>query len=48
MMGWRSGWVTDPILELKRTEQLKIVGNGVCSQQAIGALRYLISINPNL
>lgn len=47
MMGWTNGWVTDPVLELKRTDQLRIIGNGVCSQQAEAALRFLMSINAN-
>ena len=32
MMGWPAGWVTD--LDIKRTAQLRILGNGVVPQQA--------------
>lgn len=39
MMGLPSGWVTD--LELSRTQQLKILGNGVVPQQAHYALEIL-------
>ena len=42
MMGWPAGWVTD--IGLTRRQQLQIVGNGVCSQQAAAALRYLLSV----
>jgi len=39
MMGLPSGWVTD--LNLSRSQQLKILGNGVVPQQAYYALELL-------
>lgn len=42
MMGWPAGWVTDPEIGLSRSEQLKAVGNGVCTLQAVAALRVLL------
>jgi DNA (cytosine-5)-methyltransferase 1 len=44
LMGWPEGWVTDPAIGISRNEQLKIVGNGVCPQQAAAALRYLLEV----
>lgn len=44
LMGWPAGWVTDPAIGISRNDQLRIVGNGVCSQQAVAALRYLLSV----
>jgi DNA (cytosine-5)-methyltransferase 1 len=44
MMGWPSQWVTDPAIGISRNDQLKIVGNGVCPQQAAAALRYLLEV----
>ena len=44
LMGWPAGWVTDPDLGISRNDQLRIVGNGVCTQQAIAALRYLLAV----
>ena len=44
MMGWPDGWVTDPAIDISRSNQLRIVGNGVCPQQAAAALRYLLSV----
>lgn len=44
MMGWPSGHVTDPAIGLSRNDQLRIVGNGVCPQQAQAAIRYLVGI----
>lgn len=41
MMGWPAGWVTD--LDLKRAEILKIIGNGVVTQQAYAALTDLVA-----
>ncbi len=38
MMGLPEGWVTDPVLGLSRTQQLKMLGNGVVTQQAVAAL----------
>jgi hypothetical protein len=45
MMGWPEGWVTDPEIGLPRTAQLKIIGNGVCPQQAYSAITELLSIH---
>lgn len=42
MMGLPEGWVTSPDLGLSRTQHLKIIGNGVCPQQAEFALETLI------
>ena len=39
MMGLPEGWVCD--LGLSRTAELKMLGNGVCPQQAALALRLL-------
>ena len=44
LMGWPAGWVTDPAIGISRNDQLRIVGNGVCTQQAIAALRYLLAV----
>lgn len=44
LMGWPPGWVTDPDIGISRNDQLRIVGNGVCPQQAAAALRYLLAI----
>lgn len=44
MLGWPAGWVTDPAIGISRNDQLRIVGNGVCPQQAVAALRFLIAI----
>jgi DNA (cytosine-5)-methyltransferase 1 len=44
LMGWPAGWVTDPDIGISRNDQLRIVGNGVCTQQAIAALRYLLAV----
>lgn len=43
MMGWPSGWVTDPAIGISRKSQLRIVGNGVVTLQAELALRILAS-----
>ena len=40
MMGLPEGWVTD--LALSRSQQLKILGNGVVPQQAYLALELLL------
>jgi DNA (cytosine-5)-methyltransferase 1 len=45
LMGWPQGWVTDPDIGISRNDQLKIVGNGVCPQQAAAALRYLLEVS---
>jgi len=44
MMGLPVGWVTD--CGLSRTQQLKILGNGVVPQQAFYALELLIGVSP--
>jgi DNA (cytosine-5)-methyltransferase 1 len=44
LMGWPDGWVTDPAIGISRNDQLRIVGNGVCPQQAAAALRYLLAV----
>ena len=44
LMGWPVGWVTDPDIGISRNNQLKIIGNGVCPQQATAALTYLLTI----
>jgi DNA (cytosine-5)-methyltransferase 1 len=44
LMGWPDGWVTDPAIGISRNDQLRIVGNGVCPQQAATALRYLLNV----
>jgi DNA (cytosine-5)-methyltransferase 1 len=44
LMGWPEGWVTDPAIGISRNDQLRIVGNGVCPQQAASALRYLLAV----
>jgi DNA (cytosine-5)-methyltransferase 1 len=41
MMGWPSGWVTDPAIGISRKSQLRIIGNGVMPHQADLALRLL-------
>ena len=40
MMGLPKGWVTDT--ELSRTQQLKMLGNGVVPQQAYHAIELLM------
>jgi DNA (cytosine-5)-methyltransferase 1 len=42
MMGWPQGWVTD--IGISRNDQLRIIGNGVCPQQAHAALTYLLTV----
>ena len=44
LMGWPDGWVTDPSIGISRNDQLRIVGNGVCPQQAVAALEYLLNV----
>lgn len=46
MMGLPAGWVTD--LGLSRTAQLRLIGNGVCPQQAEHAIRLLLDRAPTL
>jgi DNA (cytosine-5)-methyltransferase 1 len=43
MMGWPAGWVTN-MPGISRNDQLRIVGNGVVPQQAVAALRWLLSV----
>ena len=45
MMGWPSGWVTDPGIGISRKSQLRIIGNGVVTRQAEIALGMLASSN---
>lgn len=45
LMGWPAGWVTDPAIGISRNDQLRIVGNGVCPQQAVAALRFLLAVS---
>jgi DNA (cytosine-5)-methyltransferase 1 len=44
LMGWPDGWATDPAIGISRNDQLRIVGNGVCPQQAAAALRFLLEV----
>lgn len=41
MMGWPAGWVTNTSRMISRPDQLWIIGNGVCPQQAAIALDLL-------
>lgn len=43
MMGWPQGWVT-AVPGISRNDALRIIGNGVCPQQAIHALQWLLHI----
>ncbi|MCV7359172.1 DNA cytosine methyltransferase [Mycolicibacterium fluoranthenivorans] len=43
MMGWPVGWVTD-VPGISRNDQLRIIGNGVCPQQAVAALHQLLPV----
>ncbi|MEV5937955.1 DNA cytosine methyltransferase [Streptomyces sp. NPDC051994] len=43
MMGAEPGWVTDAALGLSRSDQLKILGNGVVIHQAVHAYRALLA-----
>jgi len=45
LMGWPASHVTDPAIGISRNDQLRIVGNGVCPQQAMAALEYLLAVN---
>lgn len=53
MMGWPEGWVTDMIPEgrkrpagsISRNAALKVIGNGVCPQQAAAAIRQLLALD---
>lgn len=42
MMWWPPGLVTDPALGLSRRDQLRLIGNGVVTAQAVCAYRYLL------
>lgn len=44
LMGWPPGWVTDPAIGISRNDQLRCVGNGVVSLQAVAAIRYLLAV----
>ena len=46
MMGVPDGWVTGPGLGLSRTQQLKMLGNGVVTQQAVAALESMLPLSP--
>jgi DNA (cytosine-5)-methyltransferase 1 len=43
MMGWPDGWVTN--LDIKRNDQLRLIGNGVVPQQAVRAIRELVGVS---
>lgn len=43
MMGWPEGWVT-AVPGVSRTDALRIIGNGVCPQQAVAAIRELLGV----
>ena len=43
LMGWPAGHVTD-VPGITRNDALRIVGNGVCPQQAAAALRSLLAL----
>ncbi|MGW5332454.1 DNA cytosine methyltransferase [Streptomyces bauhiniae] len=45
MMGAEPGWVTDPELSLSRSDQLKILGNGVVIHQAAHAYSLLLGMD---
>ncbi|HVX57387.1 MAG TPA: hypothetical protein VHA37_06670 [Candidatus Saccharimonadales bacterium] len=42
MQGFRNGWITG-VPGISRNDQLRIIGNSVCPQQAVAALRQLLS-----
>ncbi len=44
MMGWSPGWVTD-VHGISRNDQLRCIGNGVVPQQAVAALRWLLTVS---
>ena len=48
MMGWPTGWVTDPAIGLTRNQQLKAIGNGVVTMQAEFGIRYLLGVFAHL
>lgn len=43
IMGWPHGWATG-VEGISRTDQLKVIGNGVVPQQAVHALRLLLRV----
>ena len=43
MMGWPDGWVTG-VAGVKHNDQLRIIGNGVCPQQAAAAIVALLGV----
>lgn len=43
MLGWPAGWVTE-VPGISRNDRLRIIGNGVCPQQAAAALTWLLSV----
>ncbi|WP_349318880.1 DNA cytosine methyltransferase [Mycolicibacterium canariasense] len=43
MMGWPAGWVT-AVPGISRNDMLRIIGNGVCPQQAAAALWQLLPV----
>lgn len=47
MLGWLAGWVCDLVDAgvITRNDALRIIGNGVCVQQAVAALRWLLSVS---
>ncbi|XAO35142.1 DNA methyltransferase [Mycobacterium phage FreddyB] len=44
MMGWPAGWVT-AVPGISRNDALRIIGNGVCPQQAYAALQILVRVS---
>ncbi|WP_456301690.1 DNA cytosine methyltransferase [Nocardia farcinica] len=44
LMMWPDGWVTDPAIGLPRNDQLRIIGNGVVTPQAISAFECLLTV----
>lgn len=40
-----TGEVTHPDIGISRNDQLRIIGNGVCPQQATLALRFLLAVS---
>ena len=44
MQGWPAGWVTT-VEGLLRNDQLRIIGNGVVTLQAVAALRWLLPVS---
>ncbi|MEV0357150.1 DNA cytosine methyltransferase [Nocardia sp. NPDC050697] len=42
LMFWPAGWATDPAIGLSRTDQLRVIGNGVVPPQAVAAFSQLL------